>query len=251
MGTPGDTAAAREALVRKSASALHAAVSGRLPGGSLPLRAIAKVVADIMTETSGVPAAALIIRVRALRFVHGPAGSGPPPDRKGDHDEHVRTYCQCANPAPVLTAFAAAFPHVVADRAGWHLDAYTPSAMPRPKRHLRNLERDPGAEVSDGWLSNIAAARNNLADDLEWQPQYCTHAHTVTPCPGCKDGHLATRWSKWGSFFSCAACGWKTGLDTKKGRGADATTPRHRLVRRGPRGPVQPPRRPVRRLPCV
>ena len=106
----------------------------------------------------------------------------------------------------------------------WHLTAFIPSALSRPARHLMNWEKDPDAEVSDGWLSNIAAAGSNLTDELEWQPQFCTRAHAVTPCPGCADGQLATRWSKWGGFYSCGSCGWKTGLGTRKGQAATAAT---------------------------
>ena len=87
-----------------------------------------------------------------------------------------------------------------------------------------NWEKDPDAEVSDGWLSNIAAAGNSLADQLEWQPQFCAAAHRMTPCPGCTGGELTPHWGKWGGFYTCRSCGWKAGLNSRKGQAASAAT---------------------------
>src|SRR6266699_2799644 len=84
-----------------------------------------------MPETLTAKAETLTVRVRAYRFIHGPAGVESP-DRKGDYDKHVRTFYEVARPAIALTAFAAAFPEVVnaPNKAGWHLTAYRVTPCP-------------------------------------------------------------------------------------------------------------------------
>jgi hypothetical protein len=160
----------------------------------------------------------MIVRVTAQRWAHAERIGFEAPDRRTDYDEHSRTY-EVAGPVDALTRFAEAFPAIPLDH-DWHLKAYTPSPLPRPERHLKNWERDPDAEVSDGWLSNLAASANTLADELAWQSQYCTRAHKRTPCPGCETGQLAERTGKFGAFWSCTSCEWHTSAGTKKGLAA-------------------------------
>jgi hypothetical protein len=129
-----------------------------------------------------------------------------------------------AGAAAALAAFAAEHPDIVRyeNRSRWHLECVNPAATPRPgRRFLKNWERDPAAEVSDGWLSNIAADGNNLMDDLEWEPRYCATPRRHFPCPSCAAG-LAERYSRYGGFYSCPACEFKTNFGTKKAAAIEA-----------------------------
>lgn len=169
-----------------------------------------------------------VIRIRAVRWANSTPGFEAP-DHVVDHDEHTRTYYDTDSPAAALARFAEDLPHVAAARSDWYLEAYIPSLLPRPDKHLLNWEKNPDAEVSDGWLSNIAASGNTLADELEWQPKFCTRAHTFTPCPDCSTGpdgesKLAERYGKYGAFYTCGRCGWQTGRNTAKGKAAAAAT---------------------------
>jgi hypothetical protein len=159
--------------------------------------------------------------IRADRWIHGchvPAGQHAAIERT----EPARYSAMDA--AAALAAFAADRPDICThdvNRQGWRLTCVTPGAGEPPTRRLMNWEKDPDAEVSDGWLSNIAAAGNNLADRLEWEPQFCTHAHRLIPCPACGQP-LREFSSKWGGFYRCTACGWKAGTTTKKAGSAEA-----------------------------
>jgi hypothetical protein len=129
-----------------------------------------------------------------------------------------------------LVAFAADRPDICTfdvGRQGWQLECVTPGVGVRPARRLMNWERNPDAEVSDGWLSNIAAAGNSLADRLVWEPQFCARAHWSIPCPGGCGGELRELSGRqWGSFYRCPGCDWKTGVTTKKAAAAEANARR-------------------------
>jgi hypothetical protein len=84
-----------------------------------------------------------------------------------------------------------------------------------------NWERNPDAEVSDGWLSNIAARGGNLADRLEWEPEFCTRPHWLIPCPDC-GRPLQDRQGRYGDFYACTGCDWKTSVKTKKAKAVNA-----------------------------
>lgn len=96
----------------------------------------------------------------------------------------------------------------------------TPGEGERPGRILMNWERDPMAEVSDGWLSNIAASGANLAADLEWEPRYCAQVLTTFACPSCAQA-MARRKGRFGSFLTCEHCGLRMGAHTKKAKAAE------------------------------
>lgn len=141
-----------------------------------------------------------------------------------EHGERVAARYQVTCAAAALAAFAAERPDICGyhvGRQGWQLKVVIPGVGEPPERRLLNWERDPNAEVSDGWLSNIAAMANTLQDRLEWEPQFCPRPHWFTPCPGCGSA-LAERYGKWGAFYSCSACGQTMGVDTKKGKAAES-----------------------------
>jgi hypothetical protein len=131
---------------------------------------------------------------------------------------------ETAGAAAALAAFNAEHPEIFQMPRGgkWHVKCVIPATTPRPdRRYQMNWEKDPDAEVSDGWLSNIAAAGNNLKDELEWEPEFCHRPHRRFPCPGCGD-KLAELWSKYGGFYSCPRCGFKTSFGTKKAKAIEA-----------------------------
>ncbi|KWW97419.1 hypothetical protein LI90_4391 (plasmid) [Carbonactinospora thermoautotrophica] len=146
-----------------------------------------------------------------------------------NRDVWVEQTYTVAHPREALQRFAQEFPEVVrlndaAVPAAW-ITAWTPGRGPRPEERLMNWERDPDAEVSDGWLSNMAAAVTNLRNQLEWEPRYCTRATVYVPCPGCVqlDGSstlLTRKLGRYGAYYQCGACGWKTGARTRKARQA-------------------------------
>jgi hypothetical protein len=138
-----------------------------------------------------------------------------PPAGTPAESEHITAAYDRATAAEALAAFAADHPEVVKYGSRWNFECVIPAATPRPpRRFLLNWERDRDAEVSDGWLSNIAANGNNLMDTLEWEPEFCSHPHRKFPCPSC-GGSLAERWGKFGGFYTCG-CGFKTSMGTKK-----------------------------------
>lgn len=163
--------------------------------------------------------------VRARRRVDGNPGKSGSTQQAVQVERTTARYA-VADAAAALAAFAVDRPDICtseANRQGWHLVCVIPGAGERPARRLMNWERDPDAEVSDGWLSNIAAAGNNLADRLLWEPEFCTKAHRHVPCPACGEP-LGDFWGKWGGFYRCPTCGWKAGITTKKARAAEART---------------------------
>jgi hypothetical protein len=124
--------------------------------------------------------------------------------------------CDAANAAVALAVFADYYPEIVKYGSRWSFECVKPATTPRPpRRFLLNWEKDRDAEVSDGWLSNIAANGNNLMDDLEWEPRFCSEPRRHFPCPDCTQS-LALRYSKFGGFYSCPSCGFKTGGTTRK-----------------------------------
>jgi hypothetical protein len=174
-----------------------------------------------MPVATGEPeATAVTYEVRAVKWGRPagiPAGQPVPLERE------ITEQYTVAAPAGALAAFAAAHPDVTVYgfTRRWDLKLVIPGQGERPTRRLMNWEKDPDAEVSDGWLSNIAAAGNSLADDLEWEPEFCHRVRWHLPCPSC-DAGLAERYGKFGGFFTCDACGWKTGTGTKKAQGVEA-----------------------------
>jgi hypothetical protein len=172
-----------------------------------------------MTTAGSTPAAPAVFEVRGLRWPGGSdAGDGTVPA------ERLAARYEAAGAAAALAAFAADRPDVCGpgvNRRGWRLTCVIPGQGDPPARRLMNWEKNPDAEVSDGWLSNIAAQANSLADRLEWEPRFCTRASWLTPCPACGQP-LREQAGKWGGFYRCTACDWKAGVTTKKARAAEA-----------------------------
>ncbi len=160
--------------------------------------------------------------IRALRWVRGvevQVGQKAPAER-------VTLSYPAADAAAALAAFAADRPDICTHdvgRQGWQLTVVIPGEGERPARRLMNWEKNPDAEVSDGWLSNIAAAGNSLKDKLEWEPEFCSVARRFTPCPSCGEA-LQEFWGKFGGFYRCTACSFKAGISTKKAKAAEAQT---------------------------
>jgi hypothetical protein len=130
--------------------------------------------------------------IRAVRWLPGevPAGQPHPCERiAADYDRVTAT--------DALAAFAAGRPEAAAYGSRWDLTCVIPATTPPPERRfLMNWERHPDAEVSGGWLSNIAAAGNNLMDRLEWEPEFC-----ATPAAGSR----ATAASPYGTASSAGS----------------------------------------------
>lgn len=164
--------------------------------------------------------------------------------------EHLTERYATATAAEALAAFAAAHPEY-ATWGYWHdryLKVVTAGRGEPPKRHLKNWERDPDAEVSDGWLTNMCAGINNVAAHLEWEPQFC---HTITwriPCPACP-GELYEIAGRHGAFYCCRSCDFKTSYGTPEGEGCSGSRHRRPLVRHPLRPDDQQQRHRVRRLP--
>jgi hypothetical protein len=98
--------------------------------------------------------------------------------------------------------------------AAWHRTVVIPGDGDAPERMLMNYEKDPNAEVADGWLSNLAAAFGNLSQSLAWQPEFCTTGIFEVRCP--RDGSVLREiHGRYGVFVSCQ-CGWKASRGTKK-----------------------------------
>lgn len=165
---------------------------------------------------------ATVFEVRATRSHDDGPEPGPDGEQKISVQRVTERY-QVPDAAAALAAFAAARPETVAPetRQDWHLTCVIPARDERPERRRMNWEEDPFREVSDGWLSNLAAQGSNLRDQLTWEPEFCTRAHWIVPCPDCGQP-LQERYGKWGGFLACPGCGWKTGLATRKGKAAGA-----------------------------
>lgn len=84
---------------------------------------------------------------------------------------------------------------------------------PLPPPMLRNYEKDPDAEVSDGWLSNIAADISNARAQLESVPEYHIKRTEFLVCSCGRE--IAPRVSKFGAYYPCD-CGAKWNPNTKK-----------------------------------
>jgi hypothetical protein len=134
-------------------------------------------------------------------------------------------YAYTADSAQAAMAqFAAEHPEYAV--FGWWRDRMLTVVIPGqgelPQRHLKNWERDPDAEVSDGWLTNMCADINNADDRLKWEPEFC-HRHTWRiPCPDC-GGDLREHTGQWGAFYRCqsGSCSFKTSAGTKKAKAAE------------------------------
>lgn len=154
-------------------------------------------------------------------------GDEPPPGFPGEDDnpgtrtvQRVTVTYAVPGAADALAAFAAGHPDICAPGSGWHLRCVIPGHGNPPARQLMNWERNPLAEAADGLLSNLAAQAASLAARLDWEPEFCSTARRIIPCPSC-GGTLQTRTGRYESFYECP-CGWKTGTGTRKGRAARA-----------------------------
>jgi len=93
----------------------------------------------------------------------------------------------------------------------WHdrmLTVVTPGRGEPPRRHLKDWERDPDAEVSDGWLSNMCAGTGDVDDRLTWEPEFCHRPTWRIPCPDC-DSELRARTGQWDAFYRCRSCSFR------------------------------------------
>jgi len=86
-------------------------------------------------------------------------------------------------------------------------------SKPLPPRMLRNYEKDHDAEVSDGWLSNMAADISNVRAEQECRPEYHAKRTEFLICPCGRE--LSPRFSKFGTYYPCE-CGAKWNPNTKK-----------------------------------
>lgn len=128
-----------------------------------------------------------------------------------------------ASPQAAITQFASEHPEYAT--FGWWRDRLLTVVIPGqgepPQRHLKNWERDPDAEVSDGWLTNMCAGISNVEDHLLWEPEFCHAATWRIPCPGC-DGELRELTGQFGAFYLCRSCSFKTSAGTRKAKAAEA-----------------------------
>ena len=136
------------------------------------------------------------------------------------------TYAYTAtSPQAAMTQFAAEHPEYAT--FGWWLDRTLTVVIPGqgepPQRHLKNWERDPDAEVSDGWLTNMCAGINNVEDHLNWEPEFCHRPTWRIPCPDCND-ELRELTGQFGAFYRCQSrsCSFKTSAGTRKAKAAEA-----------------------------
>lgn len=83
----------------------------------------------------------------------------------------------------------------------------------RPLGFAPNWMRDPDAEVSDGYLSNMAGEWAAERRELEWQPRFHAYRHRYVSCPEC-GLEMRQLESRWGAFFRCR-CGAKVSFGTK------------------------------------
>jgi hypothetical protein len=157
-----------------------------------------------------------------FRTTHLVRGEGDP--ISADRTPVPATYAYTAASAQAAMVLFAAEHSEYATWGWWHdrlLTVVIPGQGEPPKRHLRNWERDPDAEVSDGWLTNMCAGINNVDDHLQWEPEFC---HAITwriPCPACP-GELRELTGGWGAFYRCRSCDFKTSAGTKKAKAAEA-----------------------------
>jgi hypothetical protein len=128
-----------------------------------------------------------------------------------------------ATPQAAMDLFAAGHPEYAV--FGWWRDRMLKVVIPGhgepPRRHLKNWERNPDAEASDGWLTNMCAGINNVEDHLNWEPEFCHAATWRIPCPGC-DGELRELTGRFGAFYRCQSCEFKTSAGTRKANAAEA-----------------------------
>jgi hypothetical protein len=134
------------------------------------------------------------------------------------------TYAYTAtSAAAALVLFAAEHPEYAT--WGWWRDRLLTVVIPGqgepPERHLKNWERDPDAEVSDGWLTNMCAGINTVDDCLQWEPEFCHRPIWRIQCPDCA-GELFELTGEFGAFYRCRSCSFKTSAVTRKAKAAEA-----------------------------
>lgn len=185
--------------------------SGSIGAGG-PFASLAEALAD-PTFAHLVPAApaARVSHVSWVRFDDSADDRGPAESLAVDFER---------SPAAALMAFfASELGSDLARLRTGRLECVVAATGPRPERRLMNWERDPMAEVSDGYLSNLAASHANLAADLAWRPRYCAQVLTRHRCPSC-ELNMVTRNGRYGPFLTCR-CGVSFGPTTKKAAAAE------------------------------
>ena len=168
------------------------------------------------------PQAAAPAATYEFRTTHLVRGEGAPGSTERRPVTATCVYT-AATARDAMGLFAAAHPEY-ATWGWWHdrmLTVVIPGQGEPPQRHLKNWERDPAAEVSDGWLTNMCAGINNVADRLEWEPEFCHQATWRIPCPD-YGGELHEITGRFGAFYRCRACEFKTSARTRKAKTAEA-----------------------------
>lgn len=173
----------------------------------------------IMPAQSQSAAPSVTYEFRTTHLVRGeddPVSAGPKPVPAA----YAYT---AASPQAAMAQFAAEHPEYAT--WGWWLDRLLTVVVPGqgepPQRHLKNWERDPDAEISDGWLTNMCAGISNVEDHLNWEPEFCHRPAWRIPCPACP-GELRELTGKYGAFYRCQSCLFKTSAGTKKAKAAEA-----------------------------
>ena len=144
-----------------------------------------------------------------------------------DGGQCVEEYPSTEDPARAMLGFALA--HLAEFMVeGSFFECRRKPTTPRLEARPRNYERDPQAEVGDGFLSNLGADYGNMRRELEWEPRY--HFHVTAwwmPCPSCGRTPMAGPFSgRFGMFMRCdnPYCNKTMGLWTKKFRKAARPT---------------------------
>lgn len=139
----------------------------------------------------------------------------------GEGNQWVEEYPPAEDPAKAMLDFALAhLEQFMSD--GSSFECCCKPTGPRPEVALRNYEKDPMAEVGEGFLSNLGADFGNLRRQLEWEPRY--HFHAVSwemPCPSCGRTPMAGPFKgRFGMFMRCENpyCNKTVGMWTKKFR---------------------------------
>lgn len=84
---------------------------------------------------------------------------------------------------------------------------------PKPEMMLRNYEKDPMAEVEDGWLTNMCADITNAKQELAHRPSFHAKRSDYLLCT-CGQ-NVQEHQTRYGGLFSCT-CGKRWWARTKK-----------------------------------
>jgi DNA-directed RNA polymerase subunit RPC12/RpoP len=148
-----------------------------------------------------------------VRFTHTRERAG---EQTGQVTERVYQDLAAADAMMHFCQSTGILPEQEGDKSGY-LECFSGGEGTPPARHLRNWEKDPFAEVADGFWNNIAADYATAEDLLKWRPEYHAMALWRVVCPEC-GREMVRHESQWGRFFRCHGCGAKFGEGTRKHR---------------------------------